>query len=99
MLIGIADKELEAIAKKIGPQAMEIFARGYLGVDGDEIEDMKFRRRGDTAGFKFDILKHWKNQNQRPNAREVGVIAPQSVTKRFPSDSKISGSHSHKCSV
>ena len=75
MLSDIADKELEAIAKKIGPQAMETFASGYLGIDGDEIEDMKNQRRGYTAGFKFDILKHWKNQNRGPYTREVGIIA------------------------
>ena len=75
MFLDIADKELEAIAKKIGPQTMETFARGFLEIDADKIEDMKSQRRGDTAGLKFDILKHWKNQNQGPNAREVGIIA------------------------
>ena len=69
MLSDIADKELEAIAKKIGPQAMETFARGSLEIDGDETEDIKSRRLGDTAGFKFDILKHWKNQNQGPKCQ------------------------------
>ena len=69
----IGDHELSAIAREIGSQSMETFARRYLGLDGNQIQTISDSRRDNRDGFKFDILEIWRNRNPGPNVRAVGI--------------------------
>lgn len=51
---------------------METFAQLYLGLDADQIQTISDSRQQNREGFKFDILKQWRNKNQGLNARVVG---------------------------
>ena len=51
------------LARNVAGGKMESTGLGFLGADGDRVEALKEKHRGDAEPFNRDILRDWRNRN------------------------------------
>ena len=65
---------IEDLSEKIAVKDMISIAIKYLGVDYEEIDNLKTKRRDDITWINRDLLRAWRRTNQSDNQVQVSDI-------------------------
>ena len=68
----LSNLAIEELSEKIAVKEMISIAIKYFGVDYEEIDDLKMKRREDIKWISRDLLRAWRRANPSNNQIQIG---------------------------
>ena len=85
ILFGIPDQQpgdlyfnkiqIDRLVEQVSVRNLQIISYGFLAMDYEVIENLKWEHNDDTMMFKREILRHWLTKNPGKNSKYVGLFS------------------------
>ena len=66
---------IDCLAEAVSVRDLEIITLGFLGMDYEVIDNLRWEYNDDTMAFKREILRHWLTENPGVDSKYVSLFS------------------------